>query len=159
MKRKRKQRRRKQRIALYAGARTQVLHKVFRALGDATRLRLLNLVNGREVCVCYLTDILGISQPKISRHLAYLRREGFVSARREGKWMHYRLQLPHEYAAAKILQLILDEVAGEPRMRYDVAHLNAACCSPGDYRVPEGAPVPAELLRPEEAPVFPRGSI
>ena len=146
-------------MALYAGARTQVLHKVFRALGDATRLRLLNLVNGREVCVCYLTEILGISQPKISRHLAYLRREGFVSARREGKWMHYRLQLPQECAAAKILQLILNEVAEDPRMRYDVAHLNAACCSPESYRVPVGAPMPAELLRPEEAPVFPRGSI
>jgi len=135
------------------------LHKVFRALGDSTRLRLLNLVNGREVCVCFLTEILGINQPKISRHLAYLRREGFVSARREGKWMHYRLQLPHEYAAAKILRMILDEVAEEPRMRHDVAHLNAACCSPGNYRVPENAPVPAELLRPEDAPVFPRGSI
>ena len=156
---KKRRRRRKKRMALYAGARLHVLHKVFRALGDQTRLRLMNLVNGREVCVCYLTEILGISQPKISRHLAYLRKEGFVAARREGKWMHYRLDKPAEYEAAKILRMILDEVAEEPRMRYDVAHLEAACCAPEKYRVPEGAPLPAELLRPEEAPFFPRGSI
>lgn len=156
---KKRKRRRKQRAALYAGARFPVLHKVFRALGDATRLRLLNLVNGREVCVCYLTEVLGISQPKISRHLAYLRQEGFVAARREGKWMHYRMQLPQEYEAAQILRMIMEKVAEEPRMRYDLAHLEAACCSPEKYRLPDRAPLPAELLRPEDAPVFPRGSI
>src|ERR1700753_1653057 len=66
----------------------------FAALSDPTRLRLLNLMNGREVCVCYFVEILKQGQPKISRHLAYLRSAGIVSARREGKWMHYSLDRP-----------------------------------------------------------------
>ncbi len=49
---------------------------LFAALSDRTRLRLLNLMDGREVCVCYFVEILGQSQPKISRHLAYLRTGG-----------------------------------------------------------------------------------
>ena len=66
------------------GAKSVTLASLFAALADATRLRLLNLMAGREVCVCYFVEILGQSQPKISRHLAYLRRAGIVSARREG---------------------------------------------------------------------------
>jgi len=67
---------------------------LFAALADHTRLRLLNLIGGREVCVCYFVEILRQGQPKISRHLAYLRRAGLVAARREGKWMHYRMVPP-----------------------------------------------------------------
>ena len=64
---------------------------VFRAFADPTRLRILNLLIEGEVCVCDLCSILGEIQPKVSRHLAYLRRAGLVEARREGKWMHYRI--------------------------------------------------------------------
>ena len=62
---------------------------LFMALGDKTRLRLLNLMRDREICVSSFTGILGQSQPLISRHLAYLRNSGLVEARRDGKWMHY----------------------------------------------------------------------
>ena len=72
------------------------LDLLFRALADPTRLRLLNLIADREICVCYFVEILGISQPKISRHLAYLRRAGIVAARRQGRWMHYRLVAPQD---------------------------------------------------------------
>jgi ArsR family transcriptional regulator len=58
---------------------------LFAALADPTRLRLLNLMDRRELCVCYFVEILRQSQPKISRHLAYLRKAGIMSARREGK--------------------------------------------------------------------------
>src|SRR5579863_1492498 len=64
------------------------LDVLFRALADTTRLRLLNLIADQEICVCYFVEILKISQPKISRHLAYLRKAGIVASRREGKWMH-----------------------------------------------------------------------
>jgi ArsR family transcriptional regulator len=64
---------------------------MFRAFSDRTRLRLLNLLRSGEVCVCDLVDVIGAPQPKISRHLAYLRKAGLVRARREGLWMHYRL--------------------------------------------------------------------
>jgi ArsR family transcriptional regulator len=55
------------------------------ALSDQTRLRLLNLVRQKEICVCYLQQVLNTNQPKISRHLAYLRRAGLVQTRRDGK--------------------------------------------------------------------------
>jgi ArsR family transcriptional regulator len=64
---------------------------MFRAFSDRTRLRLLHLLRGGETCVCDLVDVLGVPQPKVSRHLAYLRRAGLVTARREGMWMHYQL--------------------------------------------------------------------
>src|SRR6202007_3299351 len=83
------------------------LVRLFEALSDRTRLRLLNLMQGREVCVCYFVEILGQSQPKISRHLAYLRRAGIVQARRDGKWMHYRIERPAEAASAVILDAAL----------------------------------------------------
>src|ERR1700747_525872 len=91
------------------------LHLVFRALADPTRLRLLNLVADREICVCYFVQILGISQPKISRHLAYLRRAGIVAARRQGRWMHYRLVAPQDPVASAILK----ETLGHLRQRPD----------------------------------------
>src|ERR1700682_5185584 len=80
---------------------------LFAALADPTRLRLLNLMNGREVCVCYFVEILKQGQPKISRPLAYLRRAGIVEARREGKWMHYRIERPADTRAASILDASL----------------------------------------------------
>ncbi len=64
---------------------------VFRAFADPTRLRIFNLLIEGEVCVCRLCNMLDEIQPKISRHLAYLRRAGLVEVRRDGKWMHYRL--------------------------------------------------------------------
>ncbi|MDQ3819213.1 MAG: metalloregulator ArsR/SmtB family transcription factor [Acidobacteriota bacterium] len=74
----------------------------FRALADYTHLRLINLIGADEVCVCYFVEVLNINQPKISRHLAYLRRAGMIEARREGKWMHYRVVEPLDPHAAKI---------------------------------------------------------
>src|SRR5215471_7965002 len=67
------------------------VERLFRALGDATRLRILALLVGGEICVCEIHDALRLPQPTVSRHLAYLRREGLVETRREGLWIHYRL--------------------------------------------------------------------
>jgi ArsR family transcriptional regulator, arsenate/arsenite/antimonite-responsive transcriptional repressor len=63
---------------------------LFKTLSDPTRLRVLNLLAGGETCVCGLTDTLGVVQPKVSRHLARLKRAGLVDARRNGKWIYYR---------------------------------------------------------------------
>lgn len=62
---------------------------LFRAFADETRLRLLNLLLRGEVCVCDLCEVLGVLQPSISRHLAYLNRAGLVTVRRSGKWKYY----------------------------------------------------------------------
>jgi ArsR family transcriptional regulator len=68
---------------------------LFKALADPVRLRLLHLLAvGGEVCVCHLHEALGLSQPTVSRHLAYLRKHGLVAARKEGLWVHYRLSEP-----------------------------------------------------------------
>ncbi len=65
---------------------------VFRAFADPTRLRILNLLAEGEVCVCDLCTVLDEIQPKVSRHLAYLRRAGLVDVREDGKWKHYRIK-------------------------------------------------------------------
>ncbi len=115
---------------------------LFAALADRTRLRLLNLMNGKEVCVCYFVEILGQSQPKISRHLAYLRRAGIVAARREGKWMHYRIVVPKHAGAARILSEALSVLGEDKAMQADLARLNKACCAPQKLVALEGAPLP-----------------
>lgn len=67
------------------------IDRMFRAFSDRTRLRILNMLRTGETCVCDLVDVLAVPQPKVSRHLAYLRRAGLVIARRDGLWMHYSL--------------------------------------------------------------------
>jgi ArsR family transcriptional regulator len=121
------------------------LDLLFRALADPTRLRLLNLIADREICVCYFVEILRINQPKVSRHLAYLRRAGIVASRREGKWMHYRLVAPKDQAAASILRETLKHLNKKPEMRRDVSRLSSACCAPQKYELLQAAPQPAVL--------------
>ena len=102
---------------------------LFQALGDKTRLRLLNLLAGGELCVCYLVEILGESQPKISRHLGYLRRAGVVAARREGKWMHYRIVRPADERQARAFDCLLGILGEDRQMQRDSALLERACCA------------------------------
>jgi ArsR family transcriptional regulator len=116
--------------------------QLFAALADPTRLRLLNLMNGREVCVCYFVEILKQGQPKISRHLAYLRRAGIVEARREGKWMHYRIERPDDPRAASILDATLTSFEADRNMQADLARLGRACCEPHRFVTLQGAPIP-----------------
>jgi ArsR family transcriptional regulator len=119
------------------------LDRLFRALGDPTRLRLLNLMAGQEVCVCYFTEVIGAPQPKISRHLAYLRKAGIVSARREGKWMHYRLAAPSNPHVTSILQSVLDALQQDKALQRDRQRLNRACCGPRSLVQLLGAPAPS----------------
>jgi ArsR family transcriptional regulator, arsenate/arsenite/antimonite-responsive transcriptional repressor len=117
---------------------------LFAALADPTRLRLLNLMDGREVCVCYFVEILKQGQPKISRHLAYLRRAGIVEARRDGKWMHYRIHRPDDPKAASILDATVKSFQTDKSMQADLARLEQACCKPQRFVTLQGAPIPAE---------------
>jgi ArsR family transcriptional regulator, arsenate/arsenite/antimonite-responsive transcriptional repressor len=124
---------------------TYDLALLFAALSDRTRLRLLNLMDGREVCVCYFVEILRQSQPKISRHLAYLRRAGVVAPRREGKWMHYKIVVPSHRGAARILRETLTVIREEKGMQADLARLGKACCAPQSISGLEGAPLPIPI--------------
>jgi ArsR family transcriptional regulator len=121
------------------------VERFFQALGDNTRLRLLNLMGEQEICVCYFVEILGHPQPKISRHLAYLRSAGIVSSRREGTWMHYRIVVPPHAGAAQILRQTLDWLKEDRTMQADRARLSRACCSPKKFALLEGAPLPTSL--------------
>ena len=121
------------------------LARLFAALADPTRLRLLNLMVGREVCVCYFVEILKQGQPKISRHLAYLRNVGIVRARREGKWMHYSIRRPEDAAANEILDTVLESLGKSEEMQADRARLEGACCEPQRLVSLQGAPLPVAL--------------
>jgi len=123
------------------------LDLLFRALADPTRLRLLNLIGDQEICVCYLVEILRMSQPKISRHLAYLRKAGIVAARREGKWMHYRIATPSDQVAARILRETMKHLSDKSEMKRDVSRLRSACCAPQKYQLIQSAPAPALFLK------------
>jgi ArsR family transcriptional regulator len=118
------------------------IERFFQALGDNTRLRLLNLMGDQEICVCYFTEILGQPQPKISRHLAYLRSAGIVEARRDGKWMHYRIVMPPHIGASQVLQQTLAWLKEDCAMQADRTRLSKACCSPAKFAALRGAPLP-----------------
>jgi ArsR family transcriptional regulator len=121
------------------------MQRFFQALGDRTRLRLLNLMGEQEICVCYFVEVLDQPQPKISRHLAYLRSAGLVAARREGKWMHYRLVVPQHEGAAQIFRQTLAWLKVEKAMQADRTRLTKACCAPAKFAALEGAPLPVAV--------------
>ena len=117
----------------------------FRALADSTRLRIINLIGDQEVCVCFLVEILKTNQPKISRHLAYLRRAGIVAARREGIWMHYRIATPKDENAAKVLQEVRAWLVKDNLMQQDRTRLNKICCAPELPVQLQGSPKPIPI--------------
>jgi len=102
----------------------------FSALADRTRLRLLNLLSDGEVCTCFFADTLQTNDPKISRHLAYLKRAGLVKGRRDGKWVHYSLAQPSDPAARKVLDATLKMLASDEAMARDRKRLVNVCCLP-----------------------------
>src|SRR4030095_8653378 len=122
-------------------AQTVGMDILFRALADRTRLRLLNLMGNDEVCVCFFVEVLRTPQPKISRHLAYLRRAGVVGARRDGKWMHYRIVEPANSQAAQVLRNVRSWLADDKEMQRDRNRLVHMCCSKPPRHL-EGAPKP-----------------
>jgi ArsR family transcriptional regulator len=130
------------------------LPQLFAALADPTRLRLLNLMNGREVCVCHFVEILKQGQPKISRHLAYLRRAGVVSARRDGRWMHYRIEWPRDAAASTVLETALRSLKADKRMQAEAAGLERRSCDAPGLVSLNGAPNPVDHMATKSLRAF-----
>lgn len=122
------------------------IEELFKALADRTRLRLINLMGEDEVCVCFFVEVLKLNQPKISRHLAYLRRAGIVAARRDGKWMHYRTVEPPEPRAANIFREVRGWLANDASMQRERARLARICCAPQLPVQLQKAPRPASLV-------------
>jgi ArsR family transcriptional regulator, arsenate/arsenite/antimonite-responsive transcriptional repressor len=118
---------------------------LFKALADATRLRILGLLLTGEVCVCDIHQSLKIPQSKASRHLAYLRKSGLVETRREGLWVHYRLGSFADPVLAAISDAVRHGLAHLETMHRDAErlHKKTGCCvpSPSDVtRVSSCAP-------------------
>ena len=108
------------------------LEAIFKALADATRLRILRLLMGGEVCVCDIHDTLKIPQAKASRHLAYLRRAGLVTTRREGLWIHYSLAKPADPIVAAIEDATTHVLGHVDSLKKDAERFEkrTGCCLP-----------------------------
>ncbi len=104
--------------------------ETFKALGDETRLRILNLLTEREVCVCDIVDILQLGQSKVSRHLAVLRHAGLVDGRREGMWVFYRLVAARSELHQQIRDLLLTLRHQHAKNRQDLQKLSDLAAQP-----------------------------
>jgi ArsR family transcriptional regulator len=107
---------------------------MFRAFSDRTRLRILHLLKSGELCVCDLVRVIGSPQPKISRHLSYLRKAGLVNSRKEGLWMYYRLTPAVGTFHQKLLECLTCCFGDVPELAKDAKRLGkprcdeTACC-------------------------------
>lgn len=99
---------------------------LFRAFADETRLRLLNLLLERELCVCDLCRILCVSQPNVSRHLGYLRRAGFVTMRQQGKWKYYAVAKQTDLLHCTLLNCVRECLRGIALLQKDLRQLQGA---------------------------------
>ena len=97
--------------------------RLFKALGDETRLRIVALISHGELCVCHLHELLALSQPNVSRHLAILRAAGILEDRRDGKWVHYRLRSQSDSDCERQLQALVKGFARSQRLRRDATRI------------------------------------
>jgi len=125
-------------------AAVDLLEDVFKALADKTRLRILGLLGKDEVCVCHIHDSLGVPQPTVSRHLAYLRRTGLVAARRDGVWMHYHVSKSLDPVVQNVVNAAVEALRQLPATASDRKHFQrsygqlyvldspagGSCCAP-----------------------------
>jgi len=114
------------------GKQLSELDRLFKALADPTRLRILGLLLTGEVCVCHIHESLRIPQPKASRHLAYLRRAGLVDTRRDGLWIHYRLAVSDDPVVRIIQQAVAQSLRHVEAVEKDADRLQkkTGCCLP-----------------------------
>ena len=108
----------------------QTLEQLFRALADDTRLRILALLASGEICVCEIHEALGLPQPTVSRHLAYLRRSGLVATRKDGLWVHYKLAMPTHPALAGVMRATLEALSLAPTVTVDRRRLSGVTTIP-----------------------------
>jgi len=108
------------------------IERLFKALADATRLRIVALLVDGEVCVCHLHETLRLPQPTVSRHLAYLRHRGLVETRREGLWVHYRLANLDDAVLRTLTSIVAHALGHVEVIRKDLERLRkrTGCCVP-----------------------------
>src|SRR5438128_92760 len=101
----------------------RLITRLFKALGDENRLRIVALLSHGELCVCHVEAALGLSQPNVSRQLAILRNAGVVEPRREGNWVYYRLARQDDRDCARQLRLLTRAYAKRDVLRRDLEQL------------------------------------
>ena len=110
------------------------LIKIYQCFCDRTRLRILHLLAKSPLCVCHFQGILGESQVKISKHLAYLRKQGVVSTEREQNWIIYSLPPGRPVELDRNLKCLQDCVQTDPVFERDLqklTKLQKSSCGPG----------------------------
>jgi ArsR family transcriptional regulator len=113
-------------------ARLEMIDAACKALADPTRLRILGLLMGGEVCVCDIHETLGIPQPKASRHLSYLKRSGLVSGQKHGLRVHYQIAAQDDAVMRALMGTVTHclghmDVVGRDRQRLNA---KTGCCGP-----------------------------
>jgi ArsR family transcriptional regulator, arsenate/arsenite/antimonite-responsive transcriptional repressor len=103
------------------------LSRLFRALGDETRLRIVALLAHGELCVCHLERALGLAQPNVSRQLGILRSAGVVVSRRDGTWVYYALADQDHGQVEQVLELLSRSFGAKRTLRADHARLQRSC--------------------------------
>lgn len=139
-------------MAATTDSRLTILEEAFKALADSTRLRILGLLAGGEICVCNIHECLGIPQPTASRHLAYLRKKGLVLTRKDGLWVHYKLAPLDEPVIRMLLSAVTHALCHCDAVKNDRQRLEAqtGCCAP------VAAPARFECCTREGLPVVAR---
>jgi ArsR family transcriptional regulator len=147
------------RQGVYMADRLRQLEDVFKALADSTRLRILRLLMAGDVCVCDIHETLKIPQAKASRHLAYLRRAGLVTTRRDGLWVHYSLAKSVDPIIATIADATTHVLGHVDALKKDAERLEkrTGCCVPAAASIgrpcclsPRNADVPLRSARAQE---------
>jgi len=103
------------------------LSRVFRALGDETRLRIVALLAHGELCVCHVEQALGLSQPNASRQLGILKAAGVVDGRRDGTWVYYRIAEQEHEAVQRVLSLLTESLTTRRALKADLVRLRRSC--------------------------------
>jgi len=101
--------------------------RVFRALGDETRVRIVALLSHGELCVCHVEKALELPQPLVSRHLGVLRAAGLVDSRRCGTWVYYRMVDQADAQVQAIVEGVCRAFAAQRALRADLARIKRSC--------------------------------
>ena len=103
------------------------LTRVFRALGDETRVRIVALLVHGELCVCHLEEALGLSQPNASRQLGILKNAGVLDSRRDGTWVYYRISEQEHASVTAVLDVLSTTFGAARALRVDHTRLKKTC--------------------------------
>jgi len=101
--------------------------RLFRALGDETRLRIVALLAHGELCVCHVEQALDLSQPNASRQLGILKMAGVVDSRRGGTWVYYRIAEQEHEAVHAVLALLTGSLSTRRALKTDLVRLRKSC--------------------------------